>query len=298
MECNKVSNPYAIPPAPPWLAALIFAATSSLFFFSLYFVLPLLRARNVSWFACFNLVLALPMFLLVGLALGACAREQSPDWSSLRDRLRLRRMGISSWIWTVGLTVFMVGSRYANFIAFCAVVLAVSTDRNLTGQQRWRFVAGVATFLALATALGQTKPFFDTLPLHTLPPTFRQFWAHLTAVDNFMGLRLKGQWWIAFYYAFVLIFANIAGEELWWRGYLLPRQEVASGSIAWLYHGVFWTAFHLPFYGTAWGLLHMVPTCCALAFVAQHRKTTWPGMIAHTAGNMGVLLGIIRGVAA
>jgi membrane protease YdiL (CAAX protease family) len=293
-----VPKSYAISPAPPWQAALIFAATSLLFFFSLYFVLPLIRERNVSWFACFNLVLALPMLLLVGLALAACARERSLDWTSLRDRLCLGRMGISSCLWTLGLTVFMVGSRYANFIAFCAVVVAVSTDRNLTRLKRWRFVTGVAAFLALAWALGQTRPYFDTVQLHTLPPTFQQFWAHLTAVDNFMGLRLKGQWWIALYYAFVLLFANIAGEELLWRGYLLPRQELASGSIAWLYHGVFWAAFHLPFYGTAWGLLHMVPTCCGLAFVAQHRKSTWPGMIAHTAGNMGVLIGIIRGVAA
>jgi membrane protease YdiL (CAAX protease family) len=298
MERNRAPKSHAISPAPPWQAALIFAATSLLFFFSLYFILPLLREKNVSWFACFNLVLALPMLLLVGFTLAACERERSSDWPSLRDRLRLGRMGINSWIWTVGLTVFMVGSRYANFIAFCAAVVAVRTDQNRTRQQRWRLVAGVAAFLALAWALGQTRPYFNTIPLHTLPPTFQQFWAHLTAVDNFMGLPLKGRWWIALYYAFVLLFANIAGEELWWRGYLLPRQELASGQIAWLYHGVFWAGFHLPFYGTAWGLLHMVPTCCALAFVAQHRKSTWPGMIAHTAGNMGVLIGILRGIAA
>ena len=40
---------------------------------------------------------------------------------------------------------------------------------------------------------------------------------------SFMGIPLKGQWWIPFYYLMVLLAGNIAGEELWWRGYLLPR---------------------------------------------------------------------------
>jgi hypothetical protein len=103
---------------------------------------------------------------------------------------------------------------------------------------------------------------------------------------------------IAIYYAVVLLFGNIAGEELWWRGYLLPRQEVASGRIAWLYHGLFWAGFHLFIQTTAWDLIRMMPTCCALAFVAQHRKNSWPGIFAHTVGNLGIMIGIVRGVIA
>lgn len=39
-----------------------------------------------------------------------------------------------------------------------------------------------------------------------------------------MGVRLKGQWWIAVIY-FIGWGLNIFGEEFWFRGYMLPRQE-------------------------------------------------------------------------
>ena len=111
-----------------------------------------------------------------------------------------------------------------------------------------------------------------------------------------MGIPLKGQWWIPFYYLTVLLIGNVAGEELWWRGYLLPRQELAEGSSIWVIHGVLWAAFHLFFQTTAWDLIRMFPTCCALAFVAQHKQNTWPGMIGHTFGNAGLLLQVLHGV--
>ena len=44
-----------------------------------------------------------------------------------------------------------------------------------------------------------------------------------------MGIPLGGAWWVLFYYATVILLFNIGGEELWWRGYVLPRQELAFG---------------------------------------------------------------------
>jgi membrane protease YdiL (CAAX protease family) len=35
----------------------------------------------------------------------------------------------------------------------------------------------------------------------------------------------------------VVLFFNIVGEELWWRGYIQPRQELAHGKLAWLVNG-------------------------------------------------------------
>jgi hypothetical protein len=49
-------------------AGVSFAATSLLFFACLYLLLPLLRLHHVSWFTTYNLVLAAPMFILVGCA--------------------------------------------------------------------------------------------------------------------------------------------------------------------------------------------------------------------------------------
>jgi membrane protease YdiL (CAAX protease family) len=105
-----------------------------------------------------------------------------------------------------------------------------------------------------------------------------------------------GRWWIGIYYFLVLLVANVGGEEFWWRGYLLPRQKLSHGAAAWLVHGSLWALFHLFFQWTLQDLTHMLPTCCALAFVAQHRKNTRTGIIAHTFGSSALLLQIFRGI--
>jgi undecaprenyl pyrophosphate phosphatase UppP len=62
----SVSPP--VRPAPLYEAAIIFVSTSLLFFACLYLLLPFLRQHHISWFATYNLVLAAPMFMLVGCA--------------------------------------------------------------------------------------------------------------------------------------------------------------------------------------------------------------------------------------
>ncbi|SEL85374.1 CAAX protease self-immunity [Alkalibacterium putridalgicola] len=41
------------------------------------------------------------------------------------------------------------------------------------------------------------------------------------------------------------LFFNILGEEFWWRGYILPRQEIVHGQYTWILHGLLWTLFHI-----------------------------------------------------
>jgi len=71
---------------------------------------------------------------------------------------------------------------------------------------------------------------------------------------------------------------NILGEELWWRGYILPRQELGWGKITWLIHGTMWACFHLfKWYAVPFMLI----TCQVIPFVAQRTKNTWPGILNH-----------------
>jgi membrane protease YdiL (CAAX protease family) len=285
-----------IKPAPVYEAAIIFATTSLLFFACLYVLLPLLRVHHISWFTTYNLVLAAPMFMLVGCAFLAYHLEgRRLRWPDIRDRFRLRRMSLDTWLWTVALTIFMFGGRYASLAAFILVLLALGLDRRLGSKRRVKMALGVAVFLVFTWGIWKAQPILGRIPLHPLPSPLRDFLAHFAATA-FMGIPLYGQWWIAFYYVFVLVFGNIAGEELWWRGYLLPRQEAASGPTAWLLHGLLWAAFHLFFQATAWDMIRMMPTCCALAFVAQSRKNTWPGVVAHSVANSGFLIQIVQGI--
>jgi Type II CAAX prenyl endopeptidase Rce1-like len=286
----------SLKPAPLVVAVPIFAATSLLFFFSLYVALPYSRKQGLSWFATYNLTLALPMFGLVFAALLAYRAEcHTFTWLAVRDRFRLQKMDPCSWVWTAALSVFMYGGRFAILIAFGLAFVALIMEKRsrFTG----RGVVGVAVFLALSWALWQTRPWLELVTLHSEPSVLRDFLRQF-GPREFMGIPLRDNWWVAVYYTAVLLLGNIAGEELLWRGYLLPRQELAHGRATWLVHGILWATFHLFFQTTLWDMIRMMPTCCALAFVVQHRKNTRPGVVGHTVGNSVLLLQIVRGITA
>lgn len=124
---------------------------------------------------------------------------------------------------------------------------------------------------------------------------YTEFFGHFGPAD-FMGVPLQGAWWVLVYYALVILVFNIGGEELWWRGYVLPRQELAFGNSAWLIHGVLWSAFHAFMQPTLWDTIRMAVTGTALAFVVHRTRNTWTGIIGHAVGNLPFFLNLIRGV--
>ncbi len=81
----------------------------------------------------------------------------------------------------------------------------------------------------------------------------------------------------------VFFFFNIFGEELLWRGYILPRQELNHGKYAWAINGLLWTVFH-----TAFGsglITMMIPIFFILPYIVQKRKNTLIGIWIHAIFN-------------
>ena len=91
-----------------------------------------------------------------------------------------------------------------------------------------------------------------------------------------------------------LFFFNIAGEELWWRGYLLPRQEQEHGSAASVVHGLGLTLFHLPL-GFDLTII-VLPFLFGLPYVVQRRRNLWTGFIVHGLLNGGGFLAVALGL--
>jgi len=76
---------------------------------------------------------------------------------------------------------------------------------------------------------------------------------------------------------------NILGEEILWRGVILPRQELVFGKNTWLIHGFFWGIFHIAF---GWQLLiTLVPILFIQSYVVQRRKNSWTGVVIHAVIN-------------
>lgn len=93
-----------------------------------------------------------------------------------------------------------------------------------------------------------------------------------------MGKLEPEQYWI-FLVWLPYFFFNIAGEELLWRGYLLPRQEKALGGQAWIANGLLWAVFHA---AIGWRIAAiLLPIELIVPFVVQRRKNTWLGIIIH-----------------
>lgn len=103
-----------------------------------------------------------------------------------------------------------------------------------------------------------------------------------------------GRYWIlaAWLPAWLL---NVLGEEILWRGVVLPRQEAALGSSAWLANGCGWLLFHLAF---GWQLLLvLLPILFVLPFVAQRRQNTWTAVLIHAGLNGPGFLAVAFGLA-
>ncbi len=112
-------------------------------------------------------------------------------------------------------------------------------------------------------------------------------------LDQFAGGSIRGNWSVAVIY-FIMLFFNIAGEELWWRGYILPRQEAQHGRYAWLIHGLMWNLFHIFKW---WDLINLLPICLLISYIAQRTQNNWAAFIAHYLFNGIGFLGILAAIA-
>jgi membrane protease YdiL (CAAX protease family) len=87
---------------------------------------------------------------------------------------------------------------------------------------------------------------------------------------------------------------NIIGEELWWRGFIQPRQEPVFGRFTWIIQGVLHAGFHFSF---GLGLiLILLPTVFAIPWAVQRSRNTSVGIVLHGAINGLAFLAINLGL--
>jgi membrane protease YdiL (CAAX protease family) len=270
----------------------LFAVPSIVFFLLFHFAGPRLWNWNSSWWRIFHVLLILPLTLMLLAALvGAALDVGSTSWGLIAERLRLTKSDLTVWLWAGALSGFMFGGDWQDLIAIAASWLALWRENR---RRVWEFVGvAAAVFLkrnaSIFQLLLQTVRFFD-------PAGFYHEFFSRFGPREFMGFPLHGAWWILVYYAVIMLVCNIGGEELWWRGYVLPRQELAFGRASWVIHGVLWSAFHLFMQPTLWDTVRMGITGMALSFVAQRTRSTWPGIVGHSFGNLAFFLNLVHGV--
>jgi len=252
-----VSPPRTLPPLPLWKALLLFAGTSIPIYLAVYYGIPTLQARGYTFLTSY-LICFYPTFVAIFiLAIALYWREGNPlTWEAFRSRYRLRSIAGREWLWTLGLLVF-----------------SISASLLLFPTARW-----LASLPAFAP------------PAH-LPPELNPLKASIP--NTFMATSVSRTWGYALAY-FVGWLFNILGEELLWRGFMLPRQEVSYGRFAWLIQGLLWTAWHIFW---KWNLLALLPITLGLPFVVQKTKNTTIGIVAHGLANLIPFLALVYFIA-
>ncbi len=270
----------------------MFGVPALVFAFLFHWLGPILWHHGISWWRIFHVLLTLPLALMLAAALvGATLDLGSVSWKGLGQRLRLSAPRWTAWLWAAGLSGFMFGGNSADLVAVAASWLALWAERT---RRRWPYAAILAA-VVIKRNVGLLQPILQSAGFFDLSGFHRAFFSHFGPRD-FMGIPLQGTWWVLIYYAAVMLVCNIGGEELWWRGYVLPRQELALGKAAWVVHGIFWSVFHLFMQPTLWDTVRMSISGVALSFVAQRTKSTWPGIVGHSVGNLPFFLRLVNGV--
>jgi membrane protease YdiL (CAAX protease family) len=101
---------------------------------------------------------------------------------------------------------------------------------------------------------------------------------------------LSGAWG---WYALILVwflFNTVLGEELLFRGFLLPRMNRAFGRGDWLANGLLFAGYHLH---VPWAIPSTVLDTFTLAYPTKRYRSAWIGIAVHSAQSVFVGLVIL-----
>ncbi|HSL42909.1 MAG TPA: CPBP family intramembrane glutamic endopeptidase [Anaerolineales bacterium] len=233
---------------------VLFGLPAAVFFLAFHAFRPWLESLGYDSLTSFLSALAAPAVMLFIAALIGYSGEGRPlTWQAFAERMRFPRLRWQDILW--GLAIFLVGGIGIGLLSGLVVALIQKGLMPIPGQ----------------------------LPSLADP----QVIVTRDVVAQSAGGVIHGRWDIAILYLLVFFF-NVVGEELWWRGYILPRQELAFGRYTWLVHGVLWACFHVFKW---WDVLPLLPMCIITAYCAQRTRSTWGGLIGHVLSNgMGMLV--------
>lgn len=132
-------------------------------------------------------------------------------------------------------------------------------------REDWRY--GVLGLGILAVTSGAAFAACRALGLNSHPPFAR----------GLEPLTMARSWMVALWLVYWPI--NVLGENLVWRGVMLPRMEQLLGQRAWILSAALWGGFHLAF-GIG-NLIVLLPTLILVPYVAQRRRNTWLAVLLH-----------------
>src|SRR3954449_12167001 len=189
-------------------------------------------------------------------------------------------------------TVSLIACLTAGLIwQFALVAIIVRRER---GSLRWAQVkdalwlhapsdgtrhGGRLWWWALAVALGVGV--LEALPIDPSPPGIRDF-GLLLGSDAGQHL-FHGNLPLLALALTMFVFNTVLGEELLFRGLLLPRMRGAFGRYDRLVNGILFGAYH---FHQPWSIPSGVTTGVLMAYASRRWRSAWMGILAHSAQSV------------
>jgi membrane protease YdiL (CAAX protease family) len=191
------------------------------------------------------------------------------------------------WFLTAGLLVFapmfivsfLIVRKEKHTDAMSNIVRRLRFRRP--GGSDWLWIGGSLIAIGCFTVILKSgmESVYENVSLH---PPFMAF--------EPLG---PGRYWILALW-FPFWFLNIMGEEVLWRGVVLPRQELVFGRYAWMVNAGGWMIFHLAF---GWVMLILLsPIIVILPYVTQKTRNTWVAVAIHAGLNGPGFIAVAFGV--
>ena len=117
--------------------------------------------------------------------------------------------------------------------------------------------------------------------IHNVFPTHEVVTNFMNNGETFAGFNVHGNWWLLGLFL-LLYFLNVVGEEILWRGYLWPRQELTHGKYTWIVHGLLWTSFHL---FAPYNAVMVLPGALFMSYITQRYQNNTIFLISHATLN-------------
>ena len=156
-----------------------------------------------------------------------------------------------------------------------------------SGWKAWT-LAGVLLLLGmgLSMAMGPANRALASVPGFAPPAWWPASSNPLTpvnsAADAFPDIHLTGNFLFVLVYFLTTLVFNIFGEEIYYRGYLLPRMQGVFGQWAWIANGVLFTLKHVY---QRWLYPGILVGGLAFAFAAGPMGSLPLAMVFHWIGN-------------
>lgn len=179
-------------------------------------------------------------------------------------------------VWQFVLVAFLVFKEQRSLKwAVVRDALWLRAPRNpKTGRRGGRMWLIVPVFVVAFFAL-------ELIPFEIPPVAGRDFGEFLGSSDG--AALLHGSWpWLAILLAF-FIFNTVLGEELLFRGYLLPRMKGVFGSRDWVANGILFAVYHLH---VPWVIPIALLDTFILSLPSRRYQSALIGIITHSSQSL------------